>query len=451
MTRSPSSGRVSGPMIAVLIGLTGGIALLALTRSNLDFGQPKIDRRGSVEISINGLNTRMARDVLLPTHGWILQIHFPNHSRGEAEAGLDVQLRAERTGATIQIEDQLVFADGFASFSVPKSLGLDEGLLSVRAILTDSDGRQFGDDRRIRIRRSLGGAPIGHRQVILFDFTVDRDGDGTADFQADLERFGLATAGQPMLAQALARRIEAHAIARVEQAYDPIDDPNLTQRPRDPVGVRFRPTTDPGALVTRICVGGTDPTHSGSVGHVRFDRSNENKFSVECGDEPIAGLFPSELEIYQDAPLYRQVFGPFLKSLGGTAIGAHPADVSLLVDSPVDPPASAERSARMNDIDRAVRVLGEVLGSIMAHEAGHALGLVAPGKPGSGLFGGSEGDAYAHNLDEFGRVETQPELMNPGRSLRFEDLAGESGGGPLRFRALNYAYLRDRVVLSDEH
>ena len=40
--------------------------------------------------------------------------------------------------------------------------------------------------------------------------------------------------------------------------------------------------------------------------------------------------------------------------------------------------------------------------------------------------------------------------MNHGRGFTFEQLAGMGAGGPLRFRPLNYAYLRDRVVVSDK-
>jgi hypothetical protein len=130
--------------------------------------------------------------------------------------------------------------------------------------------------------------------------------------------------------------------------------------------------------------------------------------------------------------------------LGGTPIGEHPDDRALISGE------IAREAGRRADIDRAIAVFGDVLGSIMAHEAGHALGLVPEGRPGVGLFGGSEGDLYAHNLLVFGDPPENRWLMNPGRSFTFEELAGEGKGGPLRFRPLNYAYLRDRVVVSDK-
>ena len=446
MSRNRAQGKVSGPILGLLVGAVGGLALLALVHFEFELGGSKVDRTGRLAILINGIPQRMARDVLLPNYGWVLQIRLPED--GDADAGEDlvVMLRSERTGATIQIDDRFSHENGIATLTIPKSLGLSTGLLSVRATFSDATGKQFEDTRRIRVRSWFGGPPIGNRQIIRFDFAVDRNEDGVPDFLKDLERFGLASPDHPELAGAIAARIEARAITRVEQAYDATHDPNQTRQPRDTVHVRFRPASDPGALVTRICVGGSDPTDSRSVGHVRFDLRNEDKNSRECGGDPVAGLFPAELEIYRDSSLYREILEPFLESQGGTPIGEHPQDLVVMLG---ETGVGAE-SGRRADIDRAIAVFGDVLGSIMAHEAGHALGLVPEGRPGAGLFGGSEGDAYAHNLDAFGDPPVDLWLMNPGRSFTFEELAGGGVDGPLRFRPLNYAYLRDRVVVSEK-
>jgi hypothetical protein len=452
MSRIRTRGAISGPLLAIGLGVIGGLALLALTLLDFGFGfgGRKIDRTGRVAISINGVSPRMARDVLLPTHGWTLQIRFPEYSAEAARDGLSVMLRSERTGATIQIEDRFDYQDGLATLTIPRSLGLAEGLLSVRASFTDASEHRFEDSRRIRIRSWFGGAPVGFRQFIHFDFEVDRDGDEIPDFLKDLERFGLASPDLPELARSVAAQIEDRAIARVEQAYDVAHDPNETGQARDPVQVRFRSESDPSALVTRICVGGSDPANGASVGHVRFDRHNEEKTSDECGEEPIAGLFPGELEIYRDARLYRDVFGPFLESNGGTPIGGHAEDSIILQSKPVGEARNDAEMGRRADIARAITVFGDVLGSIMAHEAGHALGLVAPGRPGIGLFGGTDGDTYAHNVDPIGEPEEHLWLMNPGGGFTFAELAGYADSGVLNFRPINYAYLRDRIVLSDK-
>ena len=256
MSRNPTRGAISGPRLAVVFGVIGGLALLALTQFDIDVGGPRIDRTGRVAISINGVDPRMARDVLLPKHGWSLQIHFPDITAADARAGLKVMLRSERTGATIQIEDRFDYEDGLATLTIPESIGIAEGLLSVRVSFTNAREKQFEASHRIRIRPWwFGGSPIGSRQVIHFDFEVDRDGDEMPDFLEDLEYFGLASRDQPKLARTVAARIEERAIARVEQTYDSTDDPNKTGKARDQVHVRFQFTSEPGALVTRICVG----------------------------------------------------------------------------------------------------------------------------------------------------------------------------------------------------
>lgn len=450
MNRHRTQQPVSGTILAILVGAIGGLVLLTLVYFDFDLGGQKIDRTGRLAILINGLTERVGRDVLLPDHGWVLQVRLPEPLDGDGHEGLVVMLRSERTGATIQIEERFSYENGAATLMIPKSLGLGTGLLSVRATFSDGTGKRFEDSHRIRVRSWFGGSPIGERQIIHFDFGVDHDADGIPDFLKDLELFGLASPGRPELARALAARIEARALQRVEQAYDDRHDPNRTGRPSDPVHVRFSSPPGPGDRITRICVGGSDPTQSRSVGHVRFDLRNQKKSSVECGDEPAAGLFPAELVTYRDSTLYQDVLGPFLRSLGGTPFGELPEDSLRMLDNQKSADRDGPHAGRRADINRAIDIFADVLGTIMAHEAAHALGLVAAGQPGVGLFGGSQDDAYAHNLDPFGNSPTKPWLMNPGRGFRFEELAGEGVAGPLRFRPLNYAYLRDRVVVSDK-
>ena len=437
--RRATRGALSGPLLAILIGVVAGLLLLLLSRFESALFGPRIDRTGRIEVLVNGVGPRMARDLLLPTHGWTLQVRYPGIDAATAKGGLEVRLRSERTGATLPIHSRFEIGDDGATFVVPESLGLGEGLVSVRARLDPGEGPILEDRRRLRIRGWLGGPPIGARQVVVFDFSVDRDDDGVVDFVEDLEHFGLAVRERPDLATGVAARVEARALARVERAYAATHDPNRTGRPEDPVRVRFRASADPADTVTRICVGGSNPTIDGSVGYVRFDRGNERRFSTECGGEPHAGIFPAELDTYQSSALYREVLGPFLPALGGRPFGSQEGDRMDALDDP--------SSSRVAAAARAVAILGDVLGTVMAHEAGHALGLVAPGKPGVGLFGGAEGDDYAHNLDPTGGPAEERWLMNPGKGFRFEELAGLGEGGELVFRPLSYAYLRDRVVL----
>ena len=280
-------------LVALALGGLAGLVLVIFA-----VGEPGPRTAHRIAIGIDGVPTRMARDLLLPPHGWTLQTSIEPRSEGDAIPSLVLELREERTGLTIEVQDQLVAGDGFSTFPIPESLGIREGLLAVRAQATFADGSAVEDWRRLRIRPWLGGPPIGTRQIIQYDFTVDRDGDGRADFEQDIESLGLASHDHPELAKLAAARVAERALARVERAYDGSMDPNRTGFERDPVSLRFQ--LSPSTLeaerpfTTRICVGGRDPSQPGSIGHVRFDPKNSRKASTECtGSEP-AGLFPGE-------------------------------------------------------------------------------------------------------------------------------------------------------------
>ncbi|MBK7951132.1 MAG: hypothetical protein IPK00_20800 [Deltaproteobacteria bacterium] len=437
----PRRSGVGRGVLAIAAGALIGLGLIFFThREDLR----RTDRR--IEIAVNGVPIRLARDLQLPTHGFTLQIVFTPPPDPARRPALVVELREERTGKTLEIQDDLIYRDGYATFAVPEALGVREGLIAVRARATFADGTSAEDWRRLRIRGFFGGPPIGARQITHFDFGVDRDGDGRPDFERDLEAMGLGEAGRPELAHDLASRVAERALARVLRAYDASDDPNRTGLPRDPVAVRFqlgasermadRPYT------TRICVGGRDPAQPGSVGHVRFDARNARRSSDECMGKQTAGLFPAELAIYREAALYREVLGPFDPAIGGVPFGRDDAER----------PAgdAAAPGPRAEELARAIEVVGDVLGTLMAHEAAHTLGLVPPGRPAFGLFGGTVGEEYAHAVGPDGETSPAPSLMDRGRSLSFEALAGAGEAGELRFRPLEYAYLRDRVVLQSD-
>ena len=433
----------SGTLIAVLIGgLVGALLVYGAVRDSRFAGRG--DAR--IGIRINGLDERIGRDVLVPINRWVLQVDLPEALPKSILDTLIVTLREERTGAVLDITDRLQFEGPNGWLVLPESIRLVAGAFMIRAQLQDDDGAELVQHRRVRIRTWLGGPPIGSRQIIYFDFSVDRDGDGRPDFEQDLDLIGLASPASPELAARVARRIAERAVARVLRAYDPKDDPNGTGYSLDTVFVRFLLETEPSPYVTRVCVGGQNEAIPGSVGNIRFDARNEVKGSTECEPEeegkPAAGIFPREFAIYKENALYRDILAPFRSDADGRAIGSDSGDREILG-------RLEGESARSIALLRAIEVLGDALGTVMAHESAHALGLVPPGRPGVGLFGGAEkdGSLYAHNLDTTGMAAATPWLMNVGGDFLFEDLAGLGEAGELRFRPLNHAYLKDRVVV----
>jgi len=198
--------------------------------------------------------------------------------------------------------------------------------------------------------------------------------------------------------------------------------------------------------VTRICIGG-EAQNPLVVGSILIDSNNQNKNSVECGTIPPTGVFVRGLLYYASDPDFQAIFDPIMGSAGGVPVGEHALD-AIVLDPFFDPgSASAAELARFDAIELATQAFGDMLGSIVAHETGHALGVVEPGPPGGGIFGGPNGTAdFSHTLNPDGSVPSENFLMKAGNTFSFAELAGLNGNPLPYFRPIEHAYLRDRLV-----
>ncbi len=293
------------------------------------------------------------------------------------------------------------------------------------------------------VRDPGASPPIGSGQQIWLDFESDRDAVPGADFPVDLESFGLATAGDATGSSAIvAQRVVDAVVARTELAYHSYDPTGMF--PVDPVAVSFH-TSDPGAGdVTQICIGGENPGGTNAIGSILIDPGNANRNSVECSTLPPTGIFPRELLIYQGQANFDDTFDPLLAN----PVGSDPLDPIVLAPGFDPGSAPSEQVERYDQIDLGVVRYADALGSVVAHEAGHALGLVAPGAPGGGLHGGLTGAEFSHDVNADGTTSpAQNYLMKHGGKFNFTRLAGLSGQPLPYFRPIDHAYLRDRLVL----
>jgi hypothetical protein len=322
---------------------------------------------------------------------------------------------------------------------------LAKGTWTAVAWVSDTMGRTNGVQLAFAVRDRPGPPPIGSGQKIWYDFASDRDAVPGPDFPVDLQAFGLGSPAAPALSAVVHADVVDAVLARVEQTYYD-EDPNGFGLP-DPVAVDFFAANPGGGDVTRICVGGSDPSGNGVIGSILIDPNNANRSSVECGTIPPTGIFPREMLVYQTQYWFQIVFDPLMPSRGGTPVGESPLDPVVLAPGFDPGSASPAEHARWTAITTAVQRLGDALGSVVAHETGHALGLVAPGPPGGGLHGGQSGVEYAHDVVSDGVTSPTPNyLMKHGQTFSFARLAG-MGGNPLPFlRPLDFAYLRDRVM-----
>ena len=326
--------------------------------------------------------------------------------------------------------------EGGATFRIPEDASLDPGSYTIWATADWSDGAIESVSMAVAVREPSEPAPLEGGQWVQLDFEADRDGDDLPDFPADLMAFGLAGG----LSTSVDLRIEAWVIDEITRRTRVHYDVNPSGLPGgDPLPLVFSAQPPSEGPYTRICVAGASPAEEPIIGNVLLDPGNRDRSDEACDDFLPSGVFPRELLYYEDDPAFLAAFGPLL----GRPAGADPLD-PIVVSEGYDASDPAQ-AARRQVLERAVAGFSQAVASVVAHEAAHAMGLVPPGSPGEGLYGGEDGSAFTHNLTPLGDVPDENHLMNPGPTFSFDDLAGTDG--PLTLRPLNFAYLHGRVLL----
>ena len=196
------------------------------------------------------------------------------------------------------------------------------------------------------------------------------------------------------------------------------------------VNIEFRATRPTDfAEYSVIEVGGADPNQAGlfgldntagkDVGNLRFNDviGGSNAETQEQGYHAFGGVFvKSFFQISptlnkQEMPIKSQrfddIFGPFMPALGGAAVTD--ADFG---------------GARQADVDEAVRVLGNLVGTTVTHEIGHSLGLAA-----------LEGEY--HNVGD-----NPGWIMDSGNNRPFAERAELDGQGPGIWGPVDQVYLQ---------
>jgi hypothetical protein len=171
---------------------------------------------------------------------------------------------------------------------------------------------------------------------------------------------------------------------------------------------------------------GLDNTPNKDHGNLRLDETlgGVNAEAAASGQLPFGGVFVASFLTLSPGhetpsaiadPRFDAVFRRLSPAIGGEA--ARPIRLGET------PPA--ERRA---EVDEAVRVLGNIIGSTITHEVGHAVGLAAV-----------EGDV--HNP-----TDTNGGLMDRGANRPFAERAEIDGTPPARFLGDNRRYLEARLL-----
>jgi hypothetical protein len=280
---------------------------------------------------------------------------------------------------------------------------------------------------------------------------LDRNGNGRSDFADDLVHLGLASATDPIGANARLGALMLDAI--LVQSYRLLHrGANGEPLGPDSVALRYTRHEPRGIPHMQMALGGLDPEGNrergygdettGTLGRAFYDHRNGEVNERNTQSNPGLGVFPSELFLHQ-ARIHEQVwpsfqttfarsFQPLCPEMGGTPAGQHPQDAAVLAPTFDPSTATTEQRVRWNVLQRAIEDWSRAIGVIVTHEVGHSVGLVTPGPSPGGLFG----DSTLHDS-----YSGATEVMAPAvgyESMVLLDYA---------FRDVDLAYLRQRLIL----
>lgn len=394
-----------------------------------------------LRVTLNAVPDTMNDVQVVPPHGFTVDVTFVEPAEIQPST-LALQINGLDGSTRDYSDDQVVLGPNGAVYVIPESQPLPPGSYWVAVTAQKQGGSTISAFHPFAVRdHPAAGPPLAGGQWVQLDFGVDHDGNGQADFREDLEAFGLypaegGTLGLQMLVWAI-----TEVVARTDAFYA---TPNPSGLPGgDRADVNFALNANPAGPTTRVCVGGDDPTGGPSIGAVLYDPGNGNKAQVACDPVLPSGVFPRELMAYSGQASFQTAFGAVLAS----PVGDDPLD-PIVLGMGYDP-GDPDQLARHTEIETALEAFAQAVATILAHEVGHSLGLVPPGAPGGGLFGGGSGPALNHNQLPGGGNPSTNQLMNAGGTFNFAKLSGVGAALPV-FRPLNWAYLRGRLVLDSQ-
>jgi hypothetical protein len=295
-------------------------------------------------------------------------------------------------------------------------------MLDVRTEAGDVAGMltpivSYGADRVRGMPRTVTFAIAPVRQIVYLHFA--------ASYVEALRDFGLG---------AVDARIRERIVAVCREAYQGVG-----------LELRLEPPAD-FALFETVELVGIDPNDQGLFGYDNspgkdsgnlrlYDRIGGVNAQTQADGYPgFGGVFlrslfgfsqhPGRLATAIDhgEPVFDQIFDPFRPDRGGQPIAS--ADLTQGI-APVLDGAGCPGRDRVQQIRCAIYVLGNLVGTTLAHEIGHSLGLANP---------------YQEGFHDPGDAPNR--LMDAGEARPFLERAVLMGQGPAVFCDDEYGYLR---------
>ena len=409
----------------------------------------------TASVTINGIDTIRTNNLSVPPSGFLFEVS----AWDPIDYSLDmssVEILLSGTGAVPGPEvifEGTAITPTTAQYAMDEAWALAPGNYSARAKVRDLSGNEVLSvpvDFQVHAI-DAGTVPFERTQVVWVRFKMDRNGNGRGDLEDDLLRLGLATAGDPTGTNAFMEQVvrdgilaRSHALlgrAATGEALGP-----------DSVGLRLSATQPLGLIHAQIACGGLDPEgnptrsygslSTGTLGRAWYDYRNAQFTESNVASNPGLGVFPGELFLFE-ARIHEQVYPLFTTSfgnrflnvcpdMGGTPAGSHPLDPTVLDPSFDYATATVSEQVRYTEVFSAADDWATAIGTILAHEIGHSVGLVADGPNPRGLHG----DGSLHN-----ELAGSTDVM--ASALGYDSLLFLNYG----FRDLNIAYLRHRILL----
>lgn len=399
-------------------------------------------------LTLNDIPDDMNDLLVVPPEGFQITL-LPDGAGGSAIDTASLSLTSDQDvgayPAGIELGPLFQVTPTRAAWKVPAGSELARTTHNLLASIADAAGNLAEVSYGFGVRDFASGPPLGNLQTIFLDFDQDRSLGPEIDFLEDLRSFGLSSSTAPAIESLMRDRLVSEIVARVHPYYSRKADGSPGP---DAANVVFVDTA-PGGTRSRLCVGGESSLGGSFLGAATMDVNNLNESQDECVGSATFGVFPQALDdLWGGDAEFQATFDPLMASRGGTPVGENPLDV--VVTSPVFDPgsATAEELARWEVIENAVDGFAQTIASVVAHESGHLLGLVAHGPAPGGLYGGTTGGKTDHNVTPSGAHPAENFLMNAGFTFSFEEMTGRNGSPLPVFRALGWAYLRDRVALN---
>lgn len=403
----------------------------------------------SLFVTLNGIEDAFNDLLVVPPEGFRITLQLDSAGGSLLDPSSLSVTSSQAVGglaAGSDLAGQFTVTPTHAEWEIPAGSDLARATHELTVSVRDLAGNTAQTSYGFAVRDFALPPPLGTLQTFFLDFEQDRSLGPEIDFVEDLRTFGLSSPQAPsaeaMMRELAADAIRGHALALYGRLPDGSPGP-------DAANVVFV-TDPPAAPHARVCVGGASPAGANVLGLMPLDAQNTSHNEDTCNTTQ-HGVFPQAIDdIWGGEAEYGWVFQGLAPSLGGVPVGEDPDDAAVLAPDFDPDTATPQQLGRAIQIDTALQAFAHIVGTVVAHETGHLLGLVPHGPAPGGLWGGSSGAKTDHNVDPGGVLPGDNWVMNPGASFGFAAISGWNGTPTPVFRTLNHAYLRDRIVLASQ-